>query len=94
MNAITLPGTDTAAPPVTMYTLGQKALVTGTNFGTKEAYAALMTLVPYGRIGEPEDSRAAIWLASDHSDCVVGTTIYVDGGMTLSGFRHRRLKAC
>ena len=56
---------------------------------TKEAYAALMTLVPYGRIGEPEDiARAAVWLASDHSDYVVGTTIYVDGGMTLyPGFR-------
>ena len=51
---------------------------------TKEAYAALMTLVPYGRIGEPEDiARAAVWLASDHSDYVVGTTLYVDGGMTL-----------
>jgi glucose 1-dehydrogenase len=51
---------------------------------TKQAYAALMTLVPYGRIGEPEDiARAAVWLASDHSDYVVGTTLYVDGGMTL-----------
>src|ERR1700761_9834659 len=35
--------------------LGEKELVTRTNFGTEEAYAALMTLVPYGRIGEPED---------------------------------------
>ncbi|WP_213774317.1 SDR family oxidoreductase [Bradyrhizobium sp. dw_78] len=51
---------------------------------TKEAYAALMTLIPYGRIGEPEDiARAAVWLASDHSDYVVGTTLFVDGGMTL-----------
>jgi glucose 1-dehydrogenase len=51
---------------------------------TKEAYDALMTLVPYGRIGEPEDiARAAVWLASDNSDYVVGTTLYVDGGMTL-----------
>src|SRR5690242_16281809 len=51
---------------------------------TKEAYDALMTLVPYRRIGEPEDiARAAVWLASDHSDYVVGTTLYVDGGMTL-----------
>ncbi len=49
-----------------------------------QAYARLMTLVPYGRIGEPEDiARAAVWLASDHSDYVVGTTLYVDGGMTL-----------
>jgi glucose 1-dehydrogenase len=51
---------------------------------TKEAYNQLMTLVPYGRIGEPEDiARAAVWLASDHSDYVVGTTLFVDGGMTL-----------
>jgi glucose 1-dehydrogenase len=51
---------------------------------TPEAYKELMTLVPYGRIGEPEDvARAAVWLASDHSDYVVGTTLFVDGGMTL-----------
>jgi glucose 1-dehydrogenase len=51
---------------------------------TKAAYDALMTLVPYGRIGEPQDiARAAVWLASDHSDYVVGTTLFVDGGMTL-----------
>jgi len=51
---------------------------------TPDAYARLMTLVPYGRIGEPEDiARAAVWLASDHSDYVVGTTPFVDGGMTL-----------
>jgi glucose 1-dehydrogenase len=51
---------------------------------TKEAYETLMTLVPYGRIGEPEDiARAAVWLASDHSDYVVGATLFIDGGMTL-----------
>lgn len=51
---------------------------------TREAYDQLMTLVPYGRIGEPEDiARAAVWLASDYSDYVVGTTLFVDGGMTL-----------
>ena len=51
---------------------------------TPQAYASLMTLVPYQRIGEPEDiARAAVWLASDHSDYVVGTTLFVDGGMTL-----------
>ncbi|HEY3808394.1 MAG TPA: SDR family oxidoreductase [Steroidobacteraceae bacterium] len=51
---------------------------------TPQAYAALMTLIPYGRIGEPEDiARAAVWLASDQSDYVVGSTLFVDGGMTL-----------
>ena len=45
---------------------------------------ALMTLVPYRRIGEPEDiGRAAVWLASDHADYVNGTSLFVDGGMTL-----------
>jgi len=53
-------------------------------WNTPEAYKNLMTLVPYGRIGEPEDiARAAVWLASDLSDYVVGTTLFVDGGMTL-----------
>ena len=51
---------------------------------TPEAYAELMKLVPYKRIGEPDDiGRATVWLASDHSDYVNGTSLYVDGGMTL-----------
>jgi len=51
---------------------------------TPEAYNALMTLVPYKRIGEPEDiGRAAVWMASDDADYVVGTSLFVDGGMTL-----------
>jgi glucose 1-dehydrogenase len=51
---------------------------------TEEARLRLLTLVPYGRIGEPEDvARAAVWLASDDADYVVGTTLFIDGGMTL-----------
>jgi len=51
---------------------------------TPQAYAKLMELVPYRRIGEPEDiARAAVWLASDESDYVTGATLFVDGGMTL-----------
>jgi glucose 1-dehydrogenase len=51
---------------------------------TKQAYESLMALVPYKRIGEPIDiARAAVWLASDDSDYVVGATLFVDGGMTL-----------
>ncbi|MBN1864609.1 MAG: SDR family oxidoreductase [Victivallales bacterium] len=53
-------------------------------WSTPEAYDDLMRLVPYKRIGEPEDiGRAAVWLASDDSDYITGATIYVDGGMTL-----------
>ncbi|RZW13201.1 MAG: SDR family oxidoreductase, partial [Desulfobulbaceae bacterium] len=51
---------------------------------TKEAYDKLMELVPYKRIGEPEDiARAAVWLASDEADYINGTTLFIDGGMTL-----------
>jgi glucose 1-dehydrogenase len=42
-----------------------------------------MQLVPYRRIGEPEDIAGAVWLASDDSDYVVGATLFVDSGMTL-----------
>lgn len=53
-------------------------------WSTPEAYASLMTLIPYKRIGEPDDiARAVAWLASDASDYVTGATLYVDGGMTL-----------
>ena len=51
---------------------------------TQEAYDKLMTLVPYGRIGEPEDiAHSAVWLVSDHADYITGTTLFIDGGMTL-----------
>jgi len=53
-------------------------------WSTPEAHEALMRLVPYKRIGEPEDvARAAVWLASDDSDYVNGVTLFVDGRMTL-----------
>jgi glucose 1-dehydrogenase len=49
-----------------------------------DAYDSLMKLVPYKRIGEPEDiGRAAVWLASDQADYINGTSLVVDGGMTL-----------
>jgi glucose 1-dehydrogenase len=51
---------------------------------TPQALRALLTLIPYGRIGLPEDiGKAAVWLASDDSDYVHGHTLFVDGGMTL-----------
>ncbi len=51
---------------------------------TSEELEKLLRLIPYGRIGEPNDvARAAVWLASDDADYVTGTTLFVDGGMTL-----------
>ncbi len=44
----------------------------------------LLKLIPQKRIGKPEDiANAAVWLCSDDSDYVNGTTLFVDGGMTL-----------
>ncbi len=40
--------------------------------------------IPLGRTGKPEEIAAAIaWLASPEADYVVGSTLFVDGGMTL-----------
>lgn len=51
---------------------------------TPEAEAELLKLIPYKRVGEPSDIAAAtVWLASDESDYVNGTTLFIDGGMTL-----------
>lgn len=51
---------------------------------TDAALEKLLRLIPYGRIGEPDDvARAAVWLASDEADYVTGTTLFVDGGMSL-----------
>lgn len=53
-------------------------------WSSDEALAKLLELVPYGRIGEPEDvARAVVWLASDQADYVTGTSLFVDGGMSL-----------
>jgi NAD(P)-dependent dehydrogenase (short-subunit alcohol dehydrogenase family) len=42
-------------------------------------------LVPYGRIGRPgEIAGAAVFLASDDAEYVVGQTLNVDGGNVLS----------
>jgi glucose 1-dehydrogenase len=53
-------------------------------WGTPQAYNELLKLIPYKRIGEPEEiGRAAVWLASDYADYVHGISLFVDGGMTL-----------
>lgn len=50
----------------------------------EEQAAKLRELIPYDRIGEVEDvARPVAWLCSDEADYVTGTTLYVDGGMTL-----------
>ncbi|MDT8383245.1 MAG: SDR family oxidoreductase [Gammaproteobacteria bacterium] len=51
---------------------------------TQEAHDDLMRLIPYKRIGEPEEiGRAVVWLASDDADYINGISLFIDGGMTL-----------
>src|SRR4051812_35529917 len=55
-----------------------------TAWETPQAYRELMTLVPYKRIGEPDDIAHTVnWLVSDAADYVTGATLFVDGGMML-----------
>ncbi len=50
----------------------------------EEKRQALLKLIPYGRMGDPEDvAKAAVWLASDEADYIHGETLYIDGGATL-----------
>ncbi len=49
-----------------------------------DAEKKLLELIPYGRVGEADDvANAIVWLASDASDYVHGTTLFIDGGMSL-----------
>lgn len=51
---------------------------------TQEALQSLLSLIPYGRIGQPADiGELAVWLCSDASDYITGSTLFIDGGMTL-----------
>ena len=53
-------------------------------WSTPEALSALMTLIPYNRIGQPQDiGNLAVFLASDMSDYITGASIFIDGGMTV-----------
>lgn len=67
--------------------IGPGAIQTPINksaWDTPGALEKLLTLIPYDRIGKPEDiGKLAAWLASDDADYITGTTIFMDGGMTL-----------
>lgn len=67
--------------------IGPGAIKTPINhdaWATPAAEKHLLELIPYGRVGVPEDiGKVAVWLASDESDYLTGTTVYTDGGMTL-----------
>ena len=76
-----------APKKIRVNSIGPGAIKTPINksaWDTPEAEQKLLELIPYDRVGEPEDiGRAAVWLASDEADYVTGITLFVDGGMTL-----------
>jgi len=52
-------------------------------WGTPQALDSLLNLIPYNRIGQPQDiGNLAAFLASDLADYITGTSVFVDGGMT------------
>jgi len=78
---------EVAAEGIRVNAIAPGAIQTDLNesaWSTKEERDKLLALIPYGRVGVPADiGKAAVWLASDESDYVIGTTLFVDGGMTL-----------
>jgi enoyl-[acyl-carrier-protein] reductase (NADH) len=76
-----------AAVPVAL--AGAGVAVGGNYASDPKALRRPLTFIPYGRISHPGDvARAAVWLASDDSDYVTSTTLFVDDGMTFyPGFR-------
>ena len=61
-----------------------KTSINESEWNDGEGKKKMLTQIPYGRIGDPEDiAKTVRWLASDEADYITGTTIYVDGGMTL-----------
>ncbi|MDB4902549.1 MAG: short-chain dehydrogenase/reductase [Mucilaginibacter sp.] len=50
--------------------------------GTDENYDGLISTVPMGRVGQPEEiAQAIVFLGSDKSPYLTGTSIGVDGGL-------------
>lgn len=76
-----------APKKIRINSIGPGAIQTPINkpaWETPDALQKLLTLIPYRRIGQPEDiGKVAVWLASDEADYLTGTTIFVDGGMLL-----------
>ena len=76
-----------APKKIRVNSIGPGAIQTPINrsaWETPEALNKLLTLIPYQRIGQPEDiGNLCAWLSSDEADYITGTTIFIDGGMTL-----------
>jgi glucose 1-dehydrogenase len=76
-----------ASQKIRVNSIAPGAIATNINrdaWDTHEHLQNLLKLIPSKRVGHVDDiGRAAVWLASDESDYVNGTTLFIDGGMTL-----------
>ena len=77
---------EVAAHRIRVNSIGPGAVRTSINrpaWETQEAYDKLMELVPYNRIGEPEEVANVVrFLLSDEASLMVGAVVAVDGGVT------------
>lgn len=56
-----------------------------------ERLAEMNSEIPWGRIAEPKEiAQSAIYLASDDANYITGSTIYIDGGLTLGQLKSGR----
>lgn len=61
----------------------RSALLDGVLARDPSIEAAMISRVPLGRLGEPQDiAEAVVWLCSDAAQYITGTTLLVDGGNT------------
>ncbi|MBB4657590.1 glucose 1-dehydrogenase [Parvularcula dongshanensis] len=78
---------EVAAQGVRVNAVAPGAIATAINedvWSDEDKRRELLKLIPYGRLGEPEDvAHAVAWLMSDEADYVTGVTLTIDGGMSL-----------
>lgn len=78
---------EVAAEGIRVNSIAPGAIATAINeevTGDEAKARELLKLIPYKRVGHVDDvGNAAVFLASDLADYIVGTTLFVDGGMCL-----------
>jgi len=78
---------EVAAEGIRVNSIAPGAIATAINeevTGDEAKARELLRLIPYKRVGHVDDiGNVAVFLASDLADYIVGTTLFVDGGMCL-----------
>ena len=76
---------EVATRGITVNVISPGMIQTGMTDGlNEEQYARLLSTIPLGRLGSPEEIAASvIYLASDEAAYVTGATLHVNGGMAM-----------